>query len=149
MRGLLQDFIYAPRASEERMLPVTGFLQDIRYSRRQFGRAPGFTVIAIITLALGIGANAAIFSLVNQVLLKNLPVAQPERLVMLKSVGSFTGHTSAYGGDADQYFSHPMYRDLRDQNEVFSGMLCMFPTQVGIQWRTVPSLANSELRFDR
>jgi putative ABC transport system permease protein len=127
------------------MTSPTGLLQDVRYSLRQFRRSPGFAVVAVITLALGIGANAAIFSLVDQLLLKSLPVEEPDRLVMLRSIGSFTGHTSAYGGDADQYFSYPMYRDLRDQNSVFSGMLTMFPTQVGIQWKNTPSLANSEL----
>jgi putative ABC transport system permease protein len=124
---------------------MTGLFQDLRYALRQFGRTPGFTAAAVLTLALGIGANAAIFSLVDQVLLKRLPVDEPERLVMLKFTGSDTGHTSSYGGDGQQYFSYPMYRDLRDQNRVFSGMLTMFPTQVGIQWRNTPSLANSEL----
>jgi putative ABC transport system permease protein len=124
---------------------MTGLLQDLRYALRQFGRAPGFTVAAVITLALGIGANSAIFSLVDQILLKRLPVTEPERLVMLKFEGSDTGSTSSYGGDTQQYFSYPMYRDLRDQNSVFSGVATMFPTQVGIQWRNTTSLANSEL----
>lgn len=120
-------------------------LQNIRYALRQLRKYPGFTGIAVLTLAVGIGANAAIFSLVDQVLLKRLPVAEPGRLVMLKFTGSDTGHTSAYGGTAEDYFSYPMYRDLRDQNTVFSGLLAMFPAQVGVQWRNTPSLANSEL----
>ena len=124
---------------------MTGFFQDLRYAIRQFRRGPGFTAAAVVTLAIGIGANAAIFSLVDQVLLKRLPIVEPERLVMLKYEGSDTGHTSSYGGDTQQYFSYPMYRDLRDQNSVFSGMITMFPTQVGVQWRNTPSLANSEL----
>ncbi len=124
---------------------MTGLLQDLRYTLRQFSRAPGFTAAAVLTLALGIGANAAIFSLVDQVLLQRMPVEEPDRLVMLKYTGSDTGHTSVYGGDAQQYFSYPMYRDLRDQNSVFAGMLTMFPAQVGVQWRNTPSLANSEL----
>ena len=124
---------------------MNGLIQDLKYALRQFRRAPGLTAAAVVTLALGIGANAAIFSLVDQILLKRLPVAEPERLVMLKYEGSDTGHASSYGGDTAHYFSYPMYRDLRDQNNVFSGMLTMFPTQVGIQWHNSPSLANSEL----
>jgi hypothetical protein len=124
---------------------MSGLIQDLSYALRQLRRAPGLTAAAVITLALGIGANAAIFSLVDQILLKRLPVAEPERLVMLRYEGSDTGHASSYGGDPQHYFSYPMYRDLRDQNSVFSGMFAMFPAQVGIQWRNAPSLANSEL----
>ena len=120
-------------------------LQNIRFAMRQLKKYPGFTVIAILTLAVGIGANASIFSLVDQVLLKRLPVTEPNQLVMLKFSGSDTGHTNAYGGTGEMYFSYPMYRDLRDQNQVFSGMLAMFPAQVGVQWRNSPSLAKSEL----
>src|ERR1700758_2913421 len=120
-------------------------LQNIRYALRQLRKNPGFTMVAVLTLAVGIGANAAIFSLIDQVLLKRLPVVEPDRLVMLKFTGSDTGHTDSYGGDEGQYFSYPMYRDLRDQNSVFSGMFAMYPVQVGVQWRNAPSLANSEL----
>lgn len=120
-------------------------LQNLRYAFRQLRKYPGFTLIAVLTLAVGIGANAAIFSLVDQVLLRQLPVVDPDQLVQLRYTGSNTGHGSSYGGDTFNYFSYPMYRDLRDQNKVFSGMLAMFPAQVGIQWHNTPALANSEL----
>jgi predicted permease len=120
-------------------------LQNLRYALRQLRKYPGFTAVAVLTLAVGIGANAAIFSLVDQVLLKQLPVPEPDRLVQLKFVGSDTGHTDSYGGDNELYFSYPMYRDLREQNSVFSGMLAMFPRQVGIQWKSSSSLVKSEL----
>ena len=120
-------------------------LQNLRYALRQLRKYPGFTAIAVLTLAVGIGANAAIFSLVDQVLLKQLPVYEPDRLVQLKFVGSDTGHTDSYGGANELYFSYPMYRDLRDQNSVFSGILAMFPRQVGMQWKNNSSLVNSEL----
>jgi putative ABC transport system permease protein len=128
-----------------RVTTMDTFFQNVRYALRQLRKHPGFTLASILTLAVGIGANAAIFSLVDQVLVKRLPVAEPDRLVQLKFTGSDTGHTSAFGGDDFLFFSYPMYRDLRDHNAVFSGLLCMFPAQVGIQWRSLPSLANSEL----
>ena len=124
---------------------MESLIQNLRYAFRQLRKYPGFTAIAVLTLAVGIGANAAIFSLVDQVILKQLPVNEPDRLVQLKFVGSDTGHTDSYGGTNDLYFSYPMYRDLRDQNNVFSGMLAMFPKQVGIQWKNSSSLVNSEL----
>jgi predicted permease len=120
-------------------------LQNVRYALRQLRKYPGFTAIAVLTLAVGIGANASIFSLVDQVLLKQLPVREPDRLVMLKFVGSDVGHTDSWGGGDNIQFSYPMYRDLRDQNSVFEGMLAVFPAQVGVQWRNAPSLVRSEM----
>ena len=120
-------------------------LQNLRYATRQLRKYPGFTAVAVLTLAVGIGANAAIFSLFHQVLLKHLPVADPDRLVMLKFVGSDTGHTDSWGGGDNIQFSYPMYRDLRDQNSVFDGMLAVYPAQVGVQWHNTPSLARSEM----
>lgn len=85
--------------------------QDIRYGVRMLARSPGLTVIAVLSLALGIGANTAIFSFVNAVLLRSLPIFEPERLVFVFS-GSQTNPYSVS--------SYPDYVDYRDRNEVFS-----------------------------
>src|SRR6267154_304524 len=99
--------------------------QDIRFGARMLGKHPGFTAIAVLTLALGIGATTAIFSLVSQVLLRRLPVQNPDELVLLRSPGLMTGHVWSDGDEA-QSFSYPMYKGLRDGNSVFSGMLARF-----------------------
>src|SRR5579864_7958958 len=98
---------------------MIGILQDLTYALRQLRKSLGFTAVAIVTLALGIGANTAIYSLLDQVLLRSLPVKQPDRLVQLRFAGSDSGRVNVYGGDDHDYFSYPMYRDVRDQNSVF------------------------------
>jgi putative ABC transport system permease protein len=123
---------------------MTGLTQDFRYALRQLGKAPGFAAVAIVTLALGIGANTAIFSLLDQALLRSLPVKDSDRLVILQSTGSFNGHTSSRI-DESFSFSYPMYRDLRDHNSVFSGLLATTWTQSGVQWHNQPELVATEL----
>jgi len=91
-------------------------LQDLRYALRMMRKHPGLTSVAILTLALGIGANAAIFSFADAVLLQSLPVTEP---VQLNTLASFDPTES----DSNNSFSYPMYQDLRDKNEVFSGVL--------------------------
>ena len=90
------------------------FFQDVRFGFRQLRKNPGFTAVAVFTLALGIGANTAIFSVVNAVLLRPLPVKAPEQLVALNNAG--VGHRFPA-------FSYPNYRDLRDQTRVLSDLL--------------------------
>jgi putative ABC transport system permease protein len=120
-------------------------MQDLRYALRQLRRTPAFTVTAVLTLALGIGANTAIFTVFNQVLLRMLPVERPQELVQLSYVGSNTGRINVFGGDSTQYFSYPMYKDLRDKNTVFSGVVADTETQVGAVWQNQPELVDAEL----
>jgi predicted permease len=124
---------------------MTGFAQDFRYALRQLAKAPGFAAVAIVTLALGIGANTAIFSLLDQALLRTLPVKDADRLVVLQSLGSFNGHTSSRLGGGDFSFSYPMYRELRDQNTVFSGLIATDKVDLGVQWHNQPELVDAEL----
>ena len=72
---------------------MNAFAQDVRYAVRTLVKTPAFTVVVVLTLALGIGANTAIFSLTDQVLLRLLPVKSPEQLVVLDGPGAFQGRT--------------------------------------------------------
>lgn len=120
-------------------------LGDLRYALRQLRKSPGFAVTAIVTLALGIGATTAIFTMFDQVLLRVLPVEKPQELVRLRWHGSFSGSMSAFGGDSGDYYSYPMYKDLRDKNQVFSGMLAAMRTDVGVAWRDQAEDERAEL----
>lgn len=102
---------------EQRGLPFFETLaQDLRYASRMLLKSPGFTSATILTLALGIGANTALFSLVNAVLLGNLPVRHPEELVVIK-------YTDSRSQEAEDDFSYPMYQAIRDKNTVFTSVL--------------------------
>jgi putative ABC transport system permease protein len=123
---------------------MDNLLQDIRFGLRTLGKNPGFTLVAILTLALGIGANAAIFSLTDQVLLRLLPVERPRELMVLTSPGVAHGRvwSDIEGGPS---FSYPMYKDLRDRNEVFAGLLARFHVQVNVAGEGQSQLAEGEL----
>jgi predicted permease len=93
---------------------VEHIAQDFRYAMRMFGRTPGFTIVVIITLALGIGANTAVFSLINAVLLQMLPVKHPEQLVQFSKV------QPVYG--PNDYFSYPDFERFQRDTQAFSGL---------------------------
>src|SRR5207247_157888 len=98
---------------EQRGLPmIETLVQDLRYGLRMLAKNPGFTAVAVLSLAMGIGANCAIFSLVNAVLLKDLPVRDPETLARVV----------AYRRDSRRDFSYPVFRDLSSRQQVFSRM---------------------------
>ena len=115
-------------------------LQDARYAVRSLIKTPAFTTVVVLTLALGIGANTAIFSLTDQVLLRMLPVQAPEQLVVLDGPGAFRGRTFNNGT-----FSYPIYRDFRDQNAVFDGVIARFPAPVTLLAGGQAERVNGEL----
>ncbi len=100
--------------------------QDVRYGIRMLLSKPGFTAAAVLVLALGIGANSAVFSLVNAFLLKPLHVQNPEQLAGLYSRD--TKHPDRY-----RAFSYPNYVDIRDSNQAFSSLAAMNLAMVGVQ----------------
>ncbi|HET7346214.1 MAG TPA: ABC transporter permease [Acidobacteriaceae bacterium] len=120
-------------------------LADLRYALRQLRKSPGFALTAVVTLALGIGATTAIFTLFDQVLLRMLPVEKPQELVRTEWHGSFSGSMSAFGGEMGDYYSYPMYKDLRDKNQVFSGMLATVRTSVGVSWHDTAEVEDAEV----
>lgn len=122
-------------------------LQDVRYGLRMLAKAPGFTAVAVLTLALGIGANTAIFSLTDQVLLRLLPVPQPQKLVVLLPSGPEAGRIS--GAEYERsapFFSYSMYENLRDRNNVFSGLLAYYGSlDMNVYWQGHVERASGEL----
>jgi predicted permease len=93
--------------------------KDFQFALRAFRKSPVFTVVAILSLALGIGANTAIFTLLDQVLLRSMPVKDPQQLVLLHMEGFHYGSNWGYNS-----LSYPMYRDFQDHNSAFTGMFC-------------------------
>ena len=98
-------------------------MRDIRYAFRMLLKTPFVTAVAVLSLALGIGANAAIYSLFDQILLRPLPVAAPDGLVNLSMPGPIQGSDSCnQAGGCDIIFSYPMFRDLEQQQDVLAGI---------------------------
>jgi predicted permease len=105
-------------------------LQDVRYAWRAMRKNPSFTAIAVLTLALGIGANTAIFTLLDQVLLRSFPVKDADQLVLLNWEGPV--YSVNQGVDV---LSYPMYRDIRDMNPVFSGVMARNRAFMGVSFK--------------
>ena len=100
---------------------------DLRFAVRSFKKSPVFLAVAVLSLALGIGANTAIFTLVDQILLRLLPVKNPQQLVLLWGRGPHYG-----SNNGPHKLSYPMYEDFRDHNQAFSGMFCRWGTSFSV-----------------
>ena len=107
---------------------MTQILQDVRYAVRLLAKNPGFTAVVVFTLALGIGANAAIFSITDKVLLQSLPVSDPDQLVVLSA------YDPKEGPGTESTFSYAMYQDLRDRSDVFSGVITRGGAQMNVSY---------------
>jgi len=108
--------------------------QDLRYAVRQLRKTPGFTITVLLTLALGIGANAAIFTLVNSVLMKNLPVADPKTLVRLGSENDCCVNNGTRGNGNYSLFSTDTYEQLKKNAPEFEELAAM---QAGFGYRPI------------
>ena len=120
---------------------LTDFLYDFRFSVRSFVRTPSFTITAVLSLMLGIGATTAIYSLVDQVLLHSLAVRQPERLVLIDWEGDWVG--SGFG--SWNLMPYPLCRDLDQQKQFFEGVFCRALTTVSLSIGSDTSPATAEI----
>jgi predicted permease len=110
---------------------IENLWQDLRYGWRTLGRSPGFTAVAVISLAFGIGVNTAVFSLIDALLLKEVNVADPDSLVSLRSV--------LPRGGATTQFSLSTFERLRDQTHVFSGMIAWRASRIAVSSDGAPA----------
>src|ERR1043165_5744195 len=115
-------------------------LSDLRFALRNLGRSPLFTTVVVASLALGIGANTAIFTLIDQLMLRLLPVRDPQQLVLISSTGPHIG--SNRGARASSY---PMYQDFQQKAEAFSYVFCRFATDASLSFNGQTERVSSEL----
>jgi hypothetical protein len=120
-------------------------LNNLQSAMRQLRKAPGFTLVCVVTLALAIGANTAVFSVMNAVLLKSLPVADPDRVVYLKTSGApkRTGTVDSHGT-----FSYAVYRSLREQHGSLAQVMAYVPLSTGkvaVRYGTQPEEAEGDM----
>jgi predicted permease len=115
-------------------------MTSLRFALRTLFKTPFLTTVAVLSLAFGIGANTAIFSLFNQMLVRPLPVLEPDRLVNLANPGPKPGSQSCnQAGECDEVFSYAMFRDLERDSKVFSGLAAhrLFPANLSYQGQTI------------
>src|SRR6266566_5266976 len=117
------------------------FVYDLRFSARSFLRSPSFTATAVLSLALGIGATTALYSLIDQVVLRALPVAHPERLVLIDWIGFQYAET--FG--TSNLMSYPICQDLQQKKDFFEAVLCRAATTISASTGGEPKLTAAEL----
>jgi predicted permease len=120
--------------------------QDVRYGIRMLAKNPGFTAVAVLTLALGIGANTAIFSVMNAALVRRLPVSDPERLVRFHTTDQ-PPNTSQTGYN-DTSLTEPAFEELRQQHNVLSDLVAYVPLsyrKVAVRFGAEPEEANADM----
>lgn len=117
------------------------FSYDLRFSARSFRRSPSFTITAVLSLALGVGATTAIYSLVDQVVLRALPVREPGRLVLI----DWKGDQAANGFGSWNLMSYPICRDLQQQDRFFDGVFCRAATTVNLSVGGEPTPTAAEI----
>jgi predicted permease len=117
------------------------FASQLKNAVRSLVRDRGFTIVAVLSIGLGVGANAAIFSLVDQALLRTLPVRHAEQLVLLNWNGRFIGP----GWGSANLLPHPMYRDIVAQTDIFEGLFARHPTEVNLAIEQTPEPVRAEI----
>ena len=121
-------------------------IQDLRYALRQMRKSPGFVLVAVVTLALGIGANTAVFSVMNAVLLRELPVRDPERLYYVQiGNGQMQPPGAGNTGDATNAFSEPVFETLRERKDIFEDLIAYVPLafdKVVVRYGDIPEEAS-------
>jgi predicted permease len=128
-----------------RWLTLDKFARDLRFSLRSLLKSPGFALTAVLTVALGVGANTAVFSVMNAVLLKNLPVSDPQRLVYLRLSGPPRGTGTV---DSNATFPYAVYDVLRKQTSAVSPLIAYVPlsgSKVAVRYGNQPEEAEGDM----
>jgi predicted permease len=121
--------------------PMTSILSDARHALRVLWKSPAFTGVAVASIALGIGANTSIFMLLDQIVLRPLPIERPQELVQLRIDGTFNGNS---WGDGTE-IAYPMFRDFESHNSVFTGLFARFPWDMHLNMGGTTERVNGEL----